>query len=287
MIINNDSTNISELSYPSVSIIMVDGQFRESFHGVDYFTKQNYPTDNLEVIWVEYYKEAASEVVDAFAGYPNSQIVTLGREGTYHSSYCFNEGIRRAHGEVLIIPDADVVVTPDVVETIVAEHRRNPKLAMYVRRFDQVKEDFRSDASFDHLERTCHLRNPTNYGGCLTVRRRWLEAINGYERHPVFSTGLHANGMDVMVRFRNLGLDILWHPTLKLYHPWHPMTETFGDIYRLQHIVIRHRELTLSTQAFSGLDSRQSTPMPEELLSSLRAEMNSRGIVIPDGLHAV
>ena len=38
---------------PLISVIMVDGSFRESFHAIDFFGNQTF--DDFELLWVEYY----------------------------------------------------------------------------------------------------------------------------------------------------------------------------------------------------------------------------------------
>jgi hypothetical protein len=113
------------------------------------------------------------------------------------------------------------------------------------------------------------LKHPSNFGACLTVRKKWLLAINGYEQHPIFGTGFHANGNDINTRFKNLGLPIMWHPGIRLYHPWHIFTTHQDPIYDKQHAVIRYRAVALITQAFEGIDSTKNIPFPETLISEI------------------
>lgn len=113
------------------------------------------------------------------------------------------------------------------------------------------------------------MTSPSNFGACLTVRKRWLSAINGYEQHPVFGTGFHANGQDVNTRLKNFGLPIMWHPKIKLYHPWHPFTKASDHAYRRQEVVIRYRAVNLLSTAFEGLDAARNKPMPDDLLTLL------------------
>jgi hypothetical protein len=108
-------------------------------------------------------------------------------------------------------------------------------------------------------------------GGCVTVRKKWLAAINGYDQHPVFETGFHANAYDVHMRFKNLGLHIMWHPSLKLYHAWHPTTGEDAQPYYRQVIVTKYRGLNGITQAYDGLDPAQILPFPPELEAELQA----------------
>jgi hypothetical protein len=93
--------------------------------------------------------------------------------------------------------------------------------------------------------------------------------INGYEQHPVFGTGFHANGLDVYTRLKNLGLHVMWHPELKLYHPWHASTLAKADSYGLQQTVIRHRALSKDVLAFQGIDSARNREVPATLSARL------------------
>ena len=254
-----------------ISIVMVDGAFRERFHTVDSLGRQTMPAEQYELLWVEYYDTVKATLEERIRRRPGFRIVTLGRQGTYHSSYCFNAGIEAARGDLLVIPDADIVVEDDFLETVLREHRTNPKLVMYVSRYDEPQEQHVPEVRRDRLRDVCVLTNPANYGGCLTVRKEWLMKINGYEQHPVFGTGFHANGLDVYTRLKNLGLHVMWHPELKLYHPWHASTLAKADSYGLQQTVIRHRALTKDVLAFQGIDSTRNREVPATLAARLES----------------
>lgn len=248
---------------------MVDGSFRESFYAIDFFGKQALPKDDYELTWVEYYDRVKPELEDLISKYPNFKILTLKRDGEYHSSYCFNAGIMASSGELMVIPDADVIVEENFLDKIWQEHQENNKLVMYLYRYNELEKDHVPKIDLKHLQQVCVLTNPSNYGGCLTVRRKWLEAINGYEQHPLFGTGFHANGRDIYVRFKGLGLHVMWHPELKLYHPWHPSTLAQSSTYESQGIIIKYREIKLLTTAFQGIDPTRNLELPESLLDEL------------------
>ena len=38
-----------------ISVILIDGSFRERFHAVDAFANQTFPADQFEILWVEHY----------------------------------------------------------------------------------------------------------------------------------------------------------------------------------------------------------------------------------------
>ena len=94
--------------------------------------------------------------------------------------------------------------------------------------------------------------------------------INGYEQHPVFATGFHANGFDVYTRLRLLGLHVMWHPELMLYHPWHPHSGEGDAQWALQKIVTDYRAVHLDPVAFNGIAPARDRQMPPDLVSLLR-----------------
>jgi len=233
---------------------MVDGGFRERIFGVEYLTRQDFPQKEYEILWVDFYNKPHSQLKN----YPLVKVIILDKQGLYHSSYCFNEGIKKAKGELLVIPDADVMVEEDFLSTVYEEHRKNQQLVLYFHRLIQEEKSFKSDdLSFNYIQESCPrvISNPENYGGCLTVRKKWLEEIGGYELHKAFASGAHANGKDVYTRLKNLGLGIKWHPSKFLYHPWHPGTGyVWADQKRVawQLEIVKYRATRLMTTVFEG-----------------------------------
>ena len=251
-----------------ISVIMVDGGFREQIDGAKYFSDQDFPENRFEVFWIEYFDKAHPEL----AGYPSVRTITLGRTGTYHSSHCFNRGILEASGEILVIPDADVMVERSFLSTVYEEHRGDPELVLYFHRLCQSRDAHKAlDRTLDTVKATSAIRlyGIENHGGCLSVRKKWLLEIDGYETHEAFAGGNHANGKDVYTRLKNLGLRIKWHPRRFLYHPWHPGTSGEGhDRKRLtwQKSLIQYKGIHLMTTAFEGIkgkcDPKFSPPPP-------------------------
>lgn len=260
---------------PSISVIMVDGSFRESFFSIDYFENQTLPRDNYEIIWMEYYDDVKPTLAQKVNNYSNFQVLCLGRSGEYHSSYCFNAGIMASKGNILVIPDADIIVEKDFLESILDEHELISNLVIYIYRLDEPKSKHVEPYSLDHLRKVCKLINPINYGGCVSARKKWFIEINGYEQHPVFGSGFHANGLDIYTRFKNLGLLIKWHPKLRIFHPWHPYTLHPNENHTTQKIVIDHRAINLSTLAFQGIDKQRNTDFPSNLYKELNQKKSS------------
>ncbi len=260
------STNITynPASNPKISVVMVDGSFRERYDSIDFMARQDFPSGDYELIWVEYYDKIHPDLkrrMDAQAGSRDFRAIALGRSGTYHASYCFNRGIDEARGELVVIPDADVIAEPDFLQTVWRDHQASDELVTYYHRHNEPKEQHAGEVTLEHLRKVCELTNPTNHGACLAVRKKWLTRINGYEQSPIFATGFHANDKDVYARLCNLGLMVRWNPNVRLMHPWHDMTGEVTPHYTPQLDVISWRGRTLSTLPFQGLDpSRDTTP---------------------------
>lgn len=243
-----------------ISVIMIDGGFRENIYSAEYFAKQDFQDNEYEVIWVEYFDKPHEKLKEI----PKVKVITLEKKDEYHSSYCFNAGIQAASGEVIVLPDADQIVKPNFLSKVWEEHQSCDELVSYMYRYDEMEKGSLKDHSWEELDKKCVLKNTSNYGGCLTVRKKWLIAINGYEMHPIFKSGFHANGLDIYTRFKNLGLAIKWNRELKLYHPWHPSTLAAAPQYEKQKRFIQWRDRNLQYMAINGIDSRINYEMPDE-----------------------
>lgn len=252
-----------------ISVIMTDGGFRENTFGAKYFCQQDFPGDQYEVIWVDYY----DKINPAVFLNPKVKTISLNKRGIYHSSYCFNRGIKEAQGEIIIIPDADQIVRPDFLNRVWDIHKKYEKLIVYGYRYEEEKKGILASHNFDELEDKCILKFHTNYGGCLTLRKKWLLEMNGYEQHDVFRTGIHANGLLMYSRFKNMGLAIQWEPSLKLYHPWHPYTLSGSIEYKSQHRIIQWIQSNMSWNAVEGIDSKRNQPPPPGLKKILDEEL--------------
>jgi GT2 family glycosyltransferase len=256
-----------------ISVIMVDGGFREKFHAVDFYCSQNLPASDYEVLWVEYFGTVHENLRLREMKYSNFHVITLNGSGEYHSSYCFNEGIRRSRGEVLIVTDGDVVVESNLLARIWAEHEKNDKMAMYLYRYCEPKEEHNKSITVAHMKKVGQMTNASNFGSCLSVRKKWLIQANGYEQHPIFSSGFHANGMDMATRLKAMGMHIMWPPDLAVYHPYHPEHGVSSDQYITQRMIIEYRGQHIQFLPFKGLDSQHDRDMPAELSQAIENQL--------------
>lgn len=251
---------------------MIDGGFRENVYGAGCFVNQDFPKDQFEVLWIEHFDKLHTSV----RSLPGIKAKCLNQPGGYHSSTCFNYGITSAKGEVVVIPDADQIVPPDFLKRVWEKHQEYERLVVYGYRLDQISCRLTGkDKAFELFEEDYMVTNPVNYGGCLTVRKKWLLEINGYEQHAAFATGAHANGKDLYTRFKNYGLSICWDPDLKLYHPWHKGTLIFSPWHKLQLEIVDWRSKSLNYMALNGIDPSKNCDMPEQLYDEVEAKIKN------------
>lgn len=250
-----------------ISIVMIDGSFREKFHCVDSFLAQDFPKDEYEILWVEYYDSVNSELRSKECD--NFKIITLdnAKSKEYHSSFCFNGGLKEAKGELVVIPDADVLVEKYFLESLWKEHLQCDNLVMYIHRLNEFMKDHDPQKSYDFefLKKNVNLNFSSNFGGCVTAKKKWFEKINGYDQSEVFSSNYHSNGTDVNVRFKNFGMHIMWHPSLYLYHPWHIYPDGMSDKTIMQLRLTDRRRFTLDYLPNEGLDTSLNKDEPDAL----------------------
>ena len=249
---------------------MIDGGFRKNTYGATYFSQQDFPENDFEVIWIDYYDKPSPDVMQI----SKVKVIKLGLQGVYHSSHCFNRGILEAHGDIIIIADADQIVKPNFLTQVYRLHSKYSKLAIYGYRYDEIEKGAIKNLYFDELEKKCIQKNTVNYGACLTIRKKWLLEINGYEQHSIFKTGCHANGLDIYTRLKNFGLAIKWEPSLKLFHPWHPFTLMPNKVYESQLKFIEWRKMNMQSMAFEGIIPSKNKVPPISIKQILENEMN-------------
>lgn len=226
-----------------ISVIIWDASFREYFHTVDAFGNQRFSQNQYEIIWVDYYNNENSALLEKIRKYPNAKLINLnhGRQEQWHLGKCVNAGIRASHGDLLVVPDGDVVVPSHLLSIIEKEHKQCEDLVVYFRRWDEPADKHDPVKSYDigHLKKVCTLTNPTNYGGLISARKKTFKKVNNYEMHDVFS-GPGANGYELYLRMRNCGLPIKWHRE-KIFHPHHTSTGESGtDRQALEKLAVQH-----------------------------------------------
>ncbi len=215
-----------------ISIITWDASFRESFHTVDSYGQQDYPKDEFEFFYCDFYNNKKNELIEKLNKYPNTQLINLDNntKEQWHLGKTINKGISKSNGDILIIPDGDIIVPHDFLRNIEQLfNNSSDNLVCYFRRWDEPEEKHNNQSyQIKYLSKVCKLNNMTNYGGCFAIKRSTFEKIGFYEEHSVFS-GPGANGLEQFKRFRNAGLSIMWSD-MKIFHPFHSFTGSSDKI---------------------------------------------------------
>ena len=234
-----------------ISVITWDAGFRESYHTVDYFSRQTIGKDRFEFIWADYYETIKPELEEKIRMMSNGHIFCLRGQGKWHLGRCLNSAVKESVGELLVIPDGDILVDEDFLEEVALCHEKHQDLVLYFRRWDQrqpnrqLNKD-KKDGSLYDTEQHYELVNPSNYGGCISISRKCFDYVGGYEEHSLFSEA-GANGKELYIRLKNAGFPIMWHAAKKIFHPWHdgttPSNQEYKRKVKIQDWFIQERDL--------------------------------------------
>lgn len=229
-----------------VSLILLDWDVRESFHILDYLSKQDVPREDFEVIIVEFF----SRKYDGISKY-ESQVDTwvalqMPENCYYHKHYMYNVGIALAHGDIVTICDSDAMVRPGFIRSIVDEFDKNPNQILHLDQFRNARHEY-YPFNFPSFEKVlgagCYNKvgdvtlgieekvdplHKRNYGACMCARREDVIAIGGSDEYIDY-LGHICGPYDMTFRLFNSGKREHWHTGEFLYHTWHPGTAGFDN----------------------------------------------------------
>ena len=276
----------STRAQPKVSLILLDWSVRESFHLLDYLSKQNVDRDAFEVIVIEYYSRVSDVIRRHEEQVDTWLLLEMPEDCYYHKHLMYNAGIAYAKGEICVICDSDAMVKEGFIQSIITEFDRHPDLVLHLDQFRNSRRDFypfcypsfedvtgrgcinnvggRTAGMADDRD-TIHSRN---YGACMCARRRDLIAIGGADEHIDY-LGHICGPYEMTFRLVSYGCTELWHPTEFMYHTWHP-GQAGEDNYLGPHDG-RH----VSTTALDALLCRRTMPLLEN--ESLRRLRTAQG----------
>ncbi len=232
------------------SIILWDCCYRNFFHLTGSLAVQDFPRDAYEIIWVEQRSRAESDhfnhrlglkslgdTVAQHAGNCQARVLYLNQPASqpYHLGMAVNAGIRAASGDLLTSMDGDMLVRADFLACLTRAHdelgcvlnleRRRAAHAVGVapERWTEGVIDF--DRC---LAASPQAGNPIpgtvkNKGPCISAPCAWWEAVDGYDEHDLWSTGISRAGQDVNARLDLFaGRPARALPGQVAVHPWHP-----------------------------------------------------------------
>ena len=268
---------------PDLSIVLTDWSCRESFHILDYLSRQSWPRQRYEVLWVEYYDAVPAGIERRMAearrrGRPAPidvhLLVEMDRRVHYHKHLMYNLGILLARGRIVCICDSDAILTERFVQSIVEAFEEDPDIVLHL---DQVRNVSRRFYPFDYPgperivgpgcinwvngrpaglwdeDDPLHRRN---YGACMSARREDLIAIGGADEHIDY-LGHICGPYEMTFRLLNAGRRELWHQREWVYHVWHPGASGGGEYLG------PHDGRHMSTTALEARHSGRVLPLAE------------------------
>lgn len=229
----------SDRAQPKVSLILLDWSVRESFHLLNYLSRQDIDRDLFEVIIIEYYSRISDAIRPVEAQVDSWLLLEMPDDCYYHKHLMYNAGIVTAKGEICVICDSDAMVKEGFIRTIIAEFENNPGIVLHIDQFRNTRKDFYPFNYPDFAEvtgkgcinnvggktrgvvddkDTIHNRN---YGACMCARRADLIEIGGADEHIDY-LGHICGPYDMTFRLVNSGHREIWHQAEFMYHTWHP-----------------------------------------------------------------
>jgi len=130
----------------------------------------------------------------------------------------WNEGIRRARGEVLVLQSPECEhITENTIEGLCKFHgSSSANLASVM----ALKEDSTWDKWYCHSE---FRRKPWFF--CGAIHRSAVEAISGFNES---FTGYGGEDVDFAKRLEDIGVRFVWRDDILVHHQWHEYTGAIG-----------------------------------------------------------
>ncbi|MDP1774205.1 MAG: glycosyltransferase [Methylobacter sp.] len=272
----------SNRAQPKVSLILLDWSVRESFHLLDYLSRQDLDRDLFEVVIIEYYSRVSDAIRPFDQQVDSWLLLEMPEDCYYHKHLMYNAGIAVAKGDICVICDSDAMVKEGFINAIIREFDSNPNIVLHIDQFRNARKDLYPFCYPDFAQVTgkgcinnvdgktrgimddkdpIHNRN---YGACMCARRADLIAIGGADEHIDY-LGHICGPYELTFRLVNLGHREIWHQSEFMYHTWHP-GQAGEDNYLGPHDG-RH----VSTTALDALISGRIMPLVEnETIRNLR-----------------
>lgn len=137
-----------------------------------------------------------------------------------------NIGIRRAKGSIVMTLDADMILEPMVLGTLVNLYKDNKNYLVIstVRDLNKSVElnQIKLPKDYEMLRQESQYRH--GVGGLMSAPRKWWHKVRGFDERM---TGWGAEDDDLKKRAKSDGrtvinLQSLKHPKTMVFHQWHP-----------------------------------------------------------------
>lgn len=248
------------------SIILVDWSVRHSLHPVRFLNRQTISRGDYEIIWVEFYKQRTGLIEEYVRERKVDKwiIMDMNSEQPFHKHKMYNEGLLASEGEIIVIPDSDVIFSPTFLQSIITTFDKY-KYEDIVLHLDELHVENRlfpypfGDLPYENIililnagiwvignlpfpEVVERLKGGPvepqdksslphgNIGACACVRKIDAIKAGGFDEAEIYAGTLCSGPHEMSWRLLNKGHKLLWHPTEWLIHLWHPRPMDTAEI---------------------------------------------------------
>jgi len=180
--------------------------------------------DHLEIVLSDFGSTSPHrEDVDALAARYGARIVRTETDAIWNRSRVLNIGIRAARSPLVLCTDADMLFSPNFVQSVLDAHAAHPNALVVARCYDvpeSVPEQLHEVSGFPALMEVASVRLTSGTGACQSAARAFFEAVHGYDEAYVY---WGAEDNDMVTRALLHGLKLRWlHQHAVMMHQWHP-----------------------------------------------------------------
>lgn len=194
------------------------------------------------------YGSSDARIAEEVAETVGATVVRTVEDPVWSRSRALNAGFARARGQLLISTDADMVFSPETMQTIYRWWEQSPNSVYFLQCRDLPKDitaRLLSGGGMDgnELEQASKLRPRWGMGGMMAISRAQFGVLRGFDER------LHTYGredMDFALRARRAGYRNVWieTPEARMYHMWHESSLTVSDTSdSVRNAVARNRKL--------------------------------------------
>ncbi|MGP4982073.1 glycosyltransferase [Glutamicibacter arilaitensis] len=213
--------------------------------------------------------------------------------GTWSRSRALNAGFAVSTGSVLISTDADMLFTPNAIETISNVVLGTARTAVVLQCRDlPQKYDAEGINKFgmdwESFESVSTLRPRWGMGGMMAVRREDFLGIRGFDERMEIYGG---EDMDFAYRIQRLGSRIHWieDRNVRMFHMWHASSRNAAaETAEGKTAIETNREITMNDKSFIR-NTRHWEHKPADALplASIVISTYNRANYLSDSLNSV
>lgn len=279
------------------TIVSWDSSFRNFFHLIDAMLTQDYDRNAFELIYVEQRSRGQANAYNHALGLKsledryyevkemlNMTLVYLDDppDVPYHLGRSVNRGLAEAKGKYISVLDGDLLLPENFLSDLERYHESGGTVVNLDRRMASRPAGASLDnwtegaVDFQACLDECPDRDRpvpekvSNKGPLISASRQDWNAVDGYDEHPVWSTGLSRLGQDVNARLEIHGnVESTALPNCFAVHPYHPAGFSRQTLDAVRLLAIQSRLIRWS-QANRKPSWRSRTPQTDRVFEAHR-----------------